>query len=381
MKVDGDKGEFTTTTDEKVRTLDDLIRVCKIDTSTWEVERFICNKYEQASVPRAVGNKRDGWRRASTEPVVTALYQVKAWLRRRVAIVAARQEIASLIADAKRRIPARPEIVVRRAALNPLIMLEPHIPDLHVGKLAWGKETGDVDYDAHIARSVFEKAIDAIIERTIGHGIGQIVFPVGNDLLHSDTKQGTTTGGTQLDTDSRYHKNFVTARRLITNAIERFRAIAPVRVVMVPGNHDTLSVWHLGDSLECLYHRDADVEVDNAPTMRKYHRHGKVMLMFAHGNRGKLDQYPLLMATEQPEMFGATVHREAHTGDKHQLRVQEHRGVKVRISPALCPPDAWHAENLFTGNQRAAEAFVWHAEEGLIATANYVVPGAMKAAA
>mgnify|MGYP001792124702 CR=1 FL=1 len=109
-------------------------------------------------------------------------------------------------------------------------------------------------------------------------------------------------------------------------------------VLMVPGNHDTLAVWHLGDSLSCYFRRDADVTIDNAPTMRKYLQHGDVMLMFTHGNRGKLAEYPLLMAAEQPAMWGATRHREAHTGDKHTQRVLEVRAVKVRIPPSSGPP-------------------------------------------
>src|SRR5678815_4639289 len=98
------------------------------------------------------------------------------------------------------------------------------------------------------------------------------------------------------------------------------------------------------------------------------------MLMFTHGDKGKRPNYPLVMAQEQREMWGNTIHREAHTGHLHQMRVEELHGVKVRISPALCPADAWHAENMFTGNARAAEAFVWHKDEGLVGTAIYTVP-------
>jgi DNA repair exonuclease SbcCD nuclease subunit len=161
---------------------------------------------------------------------------------------------------------------------------------------------------------------------------------------------------------------------MLTEAIERLRQVAPVDVVVVPGNHDTLSTWHMGDSLECLFSKCEDVSIDNAPLMRKYYEFGKVMLLLTHGNKGKLADYPLAMAAEKPEMWGRTKHREAHTGDKHQLKVHELHGVKVRITPALCPPDAWHSESLFVGNPRSAEAFIWHKDEGLVGTATYTVP-------
>lgn len=358
----GNEATVSRVTGERVKSLADLVRVCEIDISEWEVERFVCNKWETAA---KVGPQD------TATVAVTPLYQVKAWLKRKVGIMAARQEIAALLEDAKRRIVVRAPAVINRTASGHL--LEPSIPDLHVGKLAWANETGWENYNSKIAERIFEDALSALLRRTASFQCERILFPIGNDLLHSDTKQGTTTAGTPLDNDSRYHKSFALVRRMMTRAIDTLRAVAPVHVIVVPGNHDTLSAWHLGDSLECYFHRCKDITIDNAPAMRKYYQWGKVMLMLTHGNRGKLADYPLVMAAEQPEMFGATVHREAHTGDKHQLKVQEHHGVRVRISPALCPPDAWHAEHHFVGNARSAEAFVWHREEGLVGTANYTV--------
>lgn len=370
ISVRGDRAELSRMTSTQIRSLADLIRVCEIDMSEWDVERYICNKWE---VGAKVGPQED----ATIQ--VTPLFQVKAWLVRKAGVMAAKDEIAALIADAKRKIPVRkPMAVISRASGN---LLEPSIPDLHVGKLAWAKETGWENYDSRIAADIFADALHALIARTESFKPERILLPIGNDLLHSDTKQGTTTGGTPLDMDSRYHKVFSVVRRMMTAAIDQCRSIAPVTVIVVPGNHDTLSAWHLGDSLECYFHKCKDVTIDNTPSMRKYFQWTKVMLMLTHGNKGKLADYPLVMAAEQPKMFGETTWREAHTGDKHQLKVQEHHGVKVRISPALCPPDAWHAEHHFVGNARAAEAFVFNKHEGLIGMANYTVPAPKSEAA
>jgi hypothetical protein len=46
--------------------------------------------------------------------------------------------------------------------------------------------------------------------------------------------------------------------------------------------------------------------------------------------------------------------------------VQEFHGVRVRVLPALCEPDAWHANNNFVGNLRTAESYVWNKDKGLI---------------
>ncbi len=296
----------------------------------------------------------------------------------------ARQEIEELKALAKKGMPSRSSSLrgtSRRAATSAgELMLEVNIPDLHLGKLAWSDETGWPDYDSKIAEETFEEALAVLLERTCSYSFDQILFPLGNDILHSDTKFGTTTAGTQLDTDSRYQKNFSRVRNLSVRSIERLRRIAPTRVVIVSGNHDTLSCWHLGDSLECYYHETEGVSIDNKPCLRKYHQWGKCMLMFAHGDKGRLPDYPLLMAVEQPSMFGSSTHREAHVGHLHTTRTlrprpetDEYHGVRVRILPSLCSPDAWHSEHGFVGNQRSAEAFVWHKEQGLIGTAVYTV--------
>jgi hypothetical protein len=344
----------------RVRTLADLVEACEIDTETWEVERWVCNKWE------AAGKGDDG------KMHVSDLYQVKAWLKRRVAVIAARAEIQSLINDAKLALKFRPATKAAKPKTTGY-MLEVSIPDLHVGKLAWAEETGG-NYDSRIAERLFESALTALIERTSGYTFERILYVCGNDLLHSDSRQGTTASGTPLDTDSRFQKSFGIARRMTVRAIDRLHELAPVHVALVPGNHDTLSVWHLGDSLECWYRNTPGVTIDNAPTPRKYVHFGAVMLLLTHGDKGRRENYPLLMATEQPEMFGQTRHREAHTGHLHQLRVQEHMGVRVRIAPSLTAPDAWHSEHHFVGNQRAAEAFVWHKDEGLVGTACYTVP-------
>jgi DNA repair exonuclease SbcCD nuclease subunit len=173
-----------------------------------------------------------------------------------------------------------------------------------------------------------------------------------------------------VSSDGRYQKTFVVGRNRVIAFIELARTRAKkVIVIVCPGNHDTLSAWHLGDSLECYFHKYKDVEIRNEPTPRKYHQFGQVMLMFTHGDKGKKDKYPLLMATEEPEMFGKTKFREVHTGHLHKTQLDEHNGIRVRVLPALCAADDWHAQMGFVGNLRSAEAYIWSREEGLVGTA------------
>ncbi|HWR49909.1 MAG TPA: hypothetical protein VN428_02310 [Bryobacteraceae bacterium] len=362
-EVCGDKRTITRETHERIKTLDDLIRVCEIDTDEWEVEKWIANKWE-------VGAK-DAAKRIQVEP----LFQVKAWLKRKVAVVFAQNEINALREKAKGYAPRYPAIIFRglRQSGN---LIECAIYDPHFGKLAWAKETGWADYDTDIAKATFEAALTALLSRTKNYGAERILLTLGNDLQNTDNREGTTTRGTLQSTDSRYQKVFSVTRDVAIWAVEACREAAPdVLVSMVYGNHDFLSTWHLGDSLRSWFRNCSGVTIDNDPLYRKYYQHGSVMLMLTHGNAGKLEEYPQVMAAEQPQMWGATAWREAHTGDKHHRRLVELKGATVRILPSLCPPDAWHSESCFVGNIRAAEAYVWNRDEALIGTAVYSVPG------
>lgn len=340
-----------------IDSLEKLIEHYNVDTSVWTVTRFECNTYE-------MGYKdNDGV--ADSLP----LYQVKATFIRQPNIAAVKEELAKLKAEGKKS-ATKPFSYYQRTS-GTGNMLEINIPDAHFGKMAWGKETGWENYDTTIAEQTYLRALETLVQRSKNYSFDQILFVVGNDLLNSDDLQGRTTKGTYVSTDLRYQKTFSVVRRTITKCIERLRQIAPVKVIMVSGNHDDLSVWHLGDSLECYFYDYKDVEVVNEPTPRKYHQHGKVMLMFTHGDKGKRTGYPLLMASEQSVMWGSTHFRECHTGHTHMTKTDEQNGVRVRVLPALCPPDAWHSENGFVGNQRNAEAYVWNDNEGLIGQVFY----------
>jgi hypothetical protein len=356
----GDTGTAAALTDRDVRTLDELVAVCKVDTATWEVERFVCNKW-------AMGSKHP----KTGDVTVTPLFQVKAWLRRKTALISLREEVAAVLADARSQVPAPRIGAYDRGGGGHSLLVS--IPDLHVGKLAWAPETGGASYDARIAEGLYLRALERLVQRTCSFPLSEIVLPLGNDLINVDNRELLTTRGTPQSSDGRYHKTFRTVRRMVQQGIALLREIAPVRVVVVPGNHDTLSMWHLGELLELSYSADPSVMVDNDPILRKYHRFGRNMWMFLHGDKGKKPNYPQVMARERPQMWGETEHREVHTGHLHQTQVQEFHGTKVLISPALCPPDAWHSENLYVGNARAAEAFVYHEEEGRVASATFTV--------
>lgn len=361
----GNQRDVVAITTERVKTLEDLVRVCEIDLDQWEVIEWHANKWEM------------GYKNALHQAHSLPLFQVKARLRRKVELISARIEIAALKAEAINAVAGHQRVIYAPRPEGDCA-LEIDIFDLHLGKLAWAKETGYENYDLKIARREFESALETLIQRTSSHSFARCILPVGNDFFQTDNLVSETTHGTRQDTEGRFHKTAHIGREMMVYAINRLREVAPhVDVVIAPGNHDQLSAWHLGDSLYCWFHDYPDVAVYNEPTLRKYVEFGNVLLMFTHGNRGKQLDYPLLMATEKPAEWGRTKYREAHIGHLHKtqmrdsLKVNENHGARVRIISSLCAADAWHSEMQFVGNLRQAEAFVWNKNEGQIAHATY----------
>lgn len=339
----------------RIQTLDELLEHADVDTSVWDVERFVVNRYEVAA------------KNADGDLEVEPLFQVKATLKQKKFAVDARAEIQALKEEAKAHMPLpRPVVYTTLKSDN---MLELLLPDLHAAKLAYAKETGYQNYDTAIAVETYRRAIDSLVQSASAINIDRIVLGVGNDLLQADNIQGTTFSGTKVDVDSRYRKTYVTVRKMLTETIEKLRLIAPVDVKVVPGNHDTLSSFTMGDSLECRFEKYTDVLVDNEPIMHKIVDWGKVFLLLTHGHQGKQADYGLWMATQYPHLFGHSKFREVHTGHKHKTALDEKFGVRIRTFGALCSVDEWHANNNFVGNLRVAEGLVFNKHSGL--TAHY----------
>jgi hypothetical protein len=371
----GDEQTVEKTTTVRIKTLRQLCEVCEVDPSEWEVKEWSANKWEMAAVPRTTrSEKGKPWLRPSTKPIVTELFQVKARFVRKVGVVKVKTEIANLIKLAEKHSPKYAPYVMRRPPSGN--MLELHIPDLHLGKLAWGKETGYQDYDAKLAEETFHEAVRVMVERSRHYEYDKVVISLGNDFQQVDNRKDTTTAGTQVDTDSRYPKLAYKAIEIAVSTIDRLATVAKDRhVVIVPGNHDEESAFHLGHKLQIWYRQCPDVTVDNSPTSRKYLRFGRVGLMWTHGHQGKKIDYGLLFATERPDVFGpAGSVREIHTGHLHGEMVIERMGVKVRIVDALCPADAWHSNNAYVGQLRGAQGYMWSKELGLLGTIDYTVP-------
>lgn len=244
-------------------------------------------------------------------------------------------------------------------------LLELPIMDFHLGKLAWGKETGQDDYDLEIAERLWKGTVDELLSKAVQVCTPEyILFPIGQDFFHFDTPRTTTTNGTQLDSDTRWQKMFTKGVEVLVWAIEQCRAIAPVRIIWVSGNHDAMLSYAATVGLYQRYTEYDDIDVDLSPTKRKYHRYGRNLIGYAHGeNEGK--RIEGLMQIEAPEDWGNTIWREFHLGHLHSESSYSKGGIVFRRISSITSADAWHAEMGFLGATRQAQAFIWDKENGL----------------
>lgn len=254
-------------------------------------------------------------------------------------------------------------------------LVEISFPDLHIGKLAWDKETGE-DYDITIAVQRCKEAVDELISRLDTSKVERILLPLGNDLISVDNKMGTTTMGTPQSADGRFGKMFRTTKELVIDTITKLNYIAPVDVLIVPGNHDESTMFTLGEVLEAWYKDDKNVTVNNSPKLRKYYQYGRCMLMLTHGDKEKHSELGLIAAHEEAKMWGDTKYREVHLGHFHKSKSTQYTtgdefpGFKIRILPSLSGADAWHYAQGYL-SAKGAKAFVWDKEKGLITEHTY----------
>jgi hypothetical protein len=338
----GSEDEFNAEVEtSKAATLDEVIALCGVDTEQYESRGF--------SIRR--GAKGFGWNaRFSRKPIA----------------VSAKAEIEEFKAEFKAFVkPLQSKALPEDNKGD--ILLEIAAMDLHFGKLGWDEDCGE-NYDSKIAAARYTTAIRSLVAKAQRQGkINRILFPAGNDYLHIDTGEQTTTLGTRQDADSRFSRIFRDGRKLLVETVEYLKTIAPVDVVVCPGNHDSNSMFHLGDALECWFHADPLVTVDNSPALRKYYRYGNVIIGFTHGDKEKLKDLPLLGATERPGDWGQCLFREWHLGHRHGEACIEEKGVKIRTIASLSGNDYWHFGQGYVGNIKAAEGFLFHKEDGLLA--------------
>lgn len=342
-----DKGTITAKS-LNIQTLEQALEASEVDLNIWKVDRHVINSWEVTT--------GDG--RCYTN------YQVKVWLKRHSDEAPLQTALEGLCDELRTLKPDHP-----KSSPSGDHLLEIAIFDHHFGKLAWREET-ESDYDLKIARHLFLNAVARLLGRAEGFGFDKILFPLGNDFLNVNGPENATVAGTPQDVDGRYPKLFTVAKLAFIEAVQMCLEKAPVEVIWVGSNHDVTASYALAQVVDAYFHNTDAVSVKAGANPRKFVKHGKCLLGFTHGDDEKMADLPLIMATTCPEDWAQTTHREWHIGHYHKKKETRFvagdtwNGVAVRILPSLSGTDAWHHRKGYCNNKRAAEAYLWHPEEG-----------------
>ena len=141
--------------------------------------------------------------------------------------------------------PLKLKIHPKDNTLNKNKLLEIPAIELHLGKMAWGGDTGQ-DYDKDIATNRFYHILEQIINIQEQEQCDTALITIGNDFFNSDTVNATTTKGTPQTNDLRWKKMFLLGLKLYTEFIETLRSkFNKIDVRLCSGNHDKMSSFYL----------------------------------------------------------------------------------------------------------------------------------------
>jgi hypothetical protein len=244
------------------------------------------------------------------------------------------------------------------------------IADLHIGKLATAFETGE-DYNSQIAVKRAKDGLQGILNKAKGFDIDKILFVAGNDILHTDNTRRTTTSGTPQDTDGMWYDNFIMAKNLYIELLEKLMSFADVEVVYNPSNHDFTHGFFLMQLIEAHFSKST-IRFNVDLKHRKAFKYGNNLIGTTHGDGAKIENLPLLLATEFPILWSETKHRYIYSHHIHHKTSKDFIGVTFETLRSPSGSDSWHHKNGYTGVPRAVEGYVHHKEFGQIARLTHI---------
>lgn len=247
---------------------------------------------------------------------------------------------------------------------NDAKVVEINFCDVHIGKFVNAIVSNGV-YDANIAVNRFKESIDKAISRVGIYNVKKFIFITGQDYLNFDNFLGTTTKGTRQDMNDFFETVYKKALDCLIETIEKLRAIAPVEIIYVKGNHDSFTTFSMCQALYNMYkfNNINSVSVDYSTLQRKYRKIGNCTVGFGHGEKEK-NRIVNCMQTDAPELWNNKF-RFFHLSHFHSEKSKEVGGVIYRWLGSLSENCKWTYESGFVGAQKKGHVFVYDENEGL----------------
>lgn len=270
--------------------------------------------------------------------------------------------LEALEVEIKDRVPPCQKIPAPRGKFEQDCAVVYPMGDPHIGMYAWAEECGE-DFDTDIAVRDLLAVFDRLLAGT--PKTEQAVILNLGDFFHADNAASMTSrSGHHLDTDTRWAKVLSVGTQLMFDMVAR--ALVKHKHVTVRnciGNHDDHSSIALTYALDAYYHANPRVTIEKSPSMFWYWRFGETLVGATHGDKTKLKDLPLVMASDRAKDWGETENRYWYTGHVHHRSVLEEGGVICESFRTLAAKDSYHAGQRYRSG-RDMHAIVLHKRYG-----------------
>ena len=238
-----------------------------------------------------------------------------------------------------------------------------NIPDLHLNKYAMVDGTG-VIYDTNIATQRYINSLNYILNEDTSN---KCILVVGEDFFNIDNLDKSTTKGTPQTTNLTYYQMYRQGYKILTQVLtEMSKKYREIEVILVQGNHDTVSTFTLVIALEAYFKEFNNIIWDTTAVPRKYRKIGNnTAFGFGHLNNETKQTKHLLMPIEAPELYGSTKYRYTIQGHLHNLSVKEEGGIQHWTLPTISSEGEWEISKGYVGSVKSAIGFVVTENKGI----------------
>jgi UDP-2,3-diacylglucosamine pyrophosphatase LpxH len=216
-------------------------------------------------------------------------------------------------------------------------------------------------FDPHfpISTYAYYQPTQAKIMDLLSRNWKEVLFVIGQDMLHNDNFRGQTANGTQIehvDIPNAWEE----ARKFFEPMIEKaIKHSQKVKIVYSKGNHDESMSWAF---VQMLKVRFPQAQFDDTIVERKVHVFEKVFIGITHGDKARKNLHNIF-PVEFPNEWSQAKTREIHIGHYHVEDAKDVYGMVIRTLATRNKTDQWHKDNGFIGAHKRFMLFEYTQEE------------------
>ena len=326
-------GELVFNSPEEIKSLDELIEKCKIDTDKWEITKYVQNYWGNTDKPH---------------------YQVKAWLGKKADKQVFQDSFTEFLSSYE---PVSQTVMspkVHPNKLNGALVINKQ--DAHYNK---ADVDGNNNLEERFARMAYR--IETILgQAALSNNLDKVIYIIGSDEFNSEFTGTTTKGTPQQNIGGSYHTTF---KAICNHEIMMISLLLnyakEVDVIYVAGNHDEYVGWHMINWLQTFFRNTERLSFDCSPKYRKYVSYGVTAMMFNHGDAIKPAKLAGIFPMEYKDGWSEHEVYYIFTGDKHHELSQDFNGIKFYQIPAFSnAKSGWDEKNGYTCARGEVTAFL-----------------------